>query len=198
MCLLWQSIDASSKWVPEGFRPSWGFPNPLPHPADGLEWSTTVDRWTCKEAYWDRGKGSVSPLPKLPAEDLFAPTYEGQLPFSYLRSGDFSYRRRTGKNFEAISDEPGHTSSGCDNGEQLSFPSATVAQRVIDKNGEQSSSTNGEQFDQNGEQSSSTNGEQSLSTERNLSVVMTAPAARKSCKSSKMEFATQQFPALRL
>ncbi len=30
---------------PEGFRSSWGLPNPLHHPADGLEWSTTVDRW---------------------------------------------------------------------------------------------------------------------------------------------------------
>ena len=66
----------------------------------------------------------------LPVEDLFAPTYEGQLPFSYLRSGDFSYRLRMGEHFEAISDEPGHIYSGCDHGEQLSFSSATVAQRV--------------------------------------------------------------------
>ena len=67
------AIDASSKWGPEGFRSSWGLPNPPPPPpADGLEWSTTVDR-------------------------------------------GFSYRRRTGEHFEAISDELGHTSSGCDN-----------------------------------------------------------------------------------
>ena len=60
LCLLWQSIDASPEWGPKGFCPSWGWSNPLPHPADGLEWSTTVDRWACQEAYWDSGKGSVS------------------------------------------------------------------------------------------------------------------------------------------
>jgi hypothetical protein len=110
-------------------------------------------------------------------------------PMAFLPSGfpaavpGTSYRRRTGEHFEAILDKPGHTSSGCDNGEQLSFSSTTVVQRVVDKNGEQSSSTNREQ---------------SISTERILSVVMSTRAACNSSKSSKMAFATQQFPVLRL
>ncbi len=76
------------------FRPNWGLSNPPPHPDEGLEWSATIANWARKEAYFDRGKSSVSPPPKLPVETLFTQQYEGQLPFSYLRPADFSFRRR--------------------------------------------------------------------------------------------------------
>ncbi len=37
------SSGASSEWGPEGFRPSWGLPNPPPPHDEGIEWSSTTD-----------------------------------------------------------------------------------------------------------------------------------------------------------
>ena len=46
------------------------------------------------------GKHLCSPPPKLPVEDFVDSSYDGQL-FSYLRSEDFTYRRRKGELFDS-------------------------------------------------------------------------------------------------
>ena len=96
---LSSGADMTPEWGSEDFRPNWGLPNPPPHPDEGLEWSNTIADWARKEAYFDRGKQSVSPPPKLPVETLFTRQYDGQLPFSYLRPADF-YSRRSGEHFD--------------------------------------------------------------------------------------------------
>ncbi len=47
------------------------------------------------------GKHVPPPPPKLPVENFVDSSYDGQLPFSYLRSEDFTYRRRKGELFDS-------------------------------------------------------------------------------------------------
>ena len=58
---------------------------------------------------------SPTKLP-VPIADVFDSRYEGQLPFSYLRSPDFSFLRRKGKSFEQ---RGGGFSSGYENSDGM-------------------------------------------------------------------------------